>query len=478
MRIKIDRAWKRKGYTISRVIINGERFDDGKKWCSILEDEDRGLHSDMTLEEIMRIKVKGATAIPRGVYEVRMTYSPKFGKDLPLLVNVPGYSGVRIHCLTPDTEVLTEKGWQNLEQFEANPATQCYTYNTEKGIAELKPINFFVKQAYDGELYSSEGRRINYSVTDKHRMYALTKKHGGEREWQWRTADDIPYGSGFLTAVNKDGEELSEKQKAFYRLLMAVQADGYIYQYSMHASKTVFHFTKQRKVERVKELITAIGETYTESVSSDGKTHLRLSPSLSERVIEVLNPYREDGSVKILPWELLWLKSEDLKDLLLEYLFFDGRWENYLKCNKNMIISSTNLHTLNVLQAMASLCGMRSYIHDGGSSDPKRSTIWEISLYEGQDVVHPESATYHHEHYNGNVWCLNNENHTLIIRRKNRVMVVSNCGNTALDTEGCLLPGVNDIKGRVSNSRYWYSLLERLIVRAEKNGEMVWIEVG
>ena len=98
MRIRIDRAWKRKGYTISRVIINGERFGDGKKWCSILEDEDRGLHSDMTLEEIKRIKVKGATAIPRGVYEVRMTYSPKFGRMMPEIMRVPGFTGVRIHA--------------------------------------------------------------------------------------------------------------------------------------------------------------------------------------------------------------------------------------------------------------------------------------------------------------------------------------------------------------------------------------------
>lgn len=98
MRIRIDRAWRKNGYTISRVFINGERFGDGKKWCSALEDEDRGLHDAMPLSEIKALKIKGETAIPRGVYEVRITYSAKFRRNLPLLVGVKGYEGVRMHA--------------------------------------------------------------------------------------------------------------------------------------------------------------------------------------------------------------------------------------------------------------------------------------------------------------------------------------------------------------------------------------------
>lgn len=97
MRIKIDRAWKKKGYTISRVFINGERFGDGKKWCSVLEDTDRGLADWQSLNEIKAHKIKGETAIPEGVYDVIITYSQKFRRKLPLLKNVKGYEGVRIH---------------------------------------------------------------------------------------------------------------------------------------------------------------------------------------------------------------------------------------------------------------------------------------------------------------------------------------------------------------------------------------------
>ena len=97
MEWRIDRAFKKRGYTISRVFLDGKRFGDGHKFCNCLEDEDRGLTSDMSTEQIKAIKVKGKTAIPTGRYKVVITYSQRFKKDMPLLLNVKGYDGIRIH---------------------------------------------------------------------------------------------------------------------------------------------------------------------------------------------------------------------------------------------------------------------------------------------------------------------------------------------------------------------------------------------
>lgn len=43
-------------------------------------------------------KIKGQTAIPKGTYPLIVTFSNRFQKMLPLLVDVPGFSGVRIHA--------------------------------------------------------------------------------------------------------------------------------------------------------------------------------------------------------------------------------------------------------------------------------------------------------------------------------------------------------------------------------------------
>jgi hypothetical protein len=70
---------------------------DGKFECYILEDKDRGINNTLTLEQIMRVKVYGKTAIPYGRYEVDWTMSARFKVMMPILLNVVGWSGIRIH---------------------------------------------------------------------------------------------------------------------------------------------------------------------------------------------------------------------------------------------------------------------------------------------------------------------------------------------------------------------------------------------
>lgn len=99
MVIRIDRKWKKPTYTISNVYVNGERFGDGKTYCNALEDADRGLTSDMTIDQILKKKVYGETAIPKGEYLITMTYSPKYKRNMPLVNNVKGFDGIRLHSL-------------------------------------------------------------------------------------------------------------------------------------------------------------------------------------------------------------------------------------------------------------------------------------------------------------------------------------------------------------------------------------------
>lgn len=53
-----------------------------------------------TLEDQIRpagVKIFGKTAIPAGIYRILVTLSARFNRPLPLLANVPDFSGVRIH---------------------------------------------------------------------------------------------------------------------------------------------------------------------------------------------------------------------------------------------------------------------------------------------------------------------------------------------------------------------------------------------
>ena len=79
MKLVLKRAPSSDKSTIGRLYIDGVEF------CR-------------TLEDVVRDKkIPGETAIPAGTYQVKITYSPRFKRDLPLLIDVPGFEGVRIH---------------------------------------------------------------------------------------------------------------------------------------------------------------------------------------------------------------------------------------------------------------------------------------------------------------------------------------------------------------------------------------------
>ena len=91
MELKIIRKYKKNDYTIGKMYINGEYF------CDTVEDTDRGLSQNMKNSTIEAKKVYGKTAIPTGRYSVVLSYSNKFKKTLPLLKDVLGFGGIRIH---------------------------------------------------------------------------------------------------------------------------------------------------------------------------------------------------------------------------------------------------------------------------------------------------------------------------------------------------------------------------------------------
>lgn len=101
-KVELRRIARKATYTIGRLSV------DGRYICDTIEDRDRGISQDDTLEDIKRVKVKSQTAIPTGTYRVvTNVVSPKFsqkayykqycGGRLPRLLNVPGFDGILIH---------------------------------------------------------------------------------------------------------------------------------------------------------------------------------------------------------------------------------------------------------------------------------------------------------------------------------------------------------------------------------------------
>lgn len=80
-------------FTLGRLLVDGRHFG------FTCEDKDRKLEEDGE-------KVYGETAIPRGKYQVVVTFSNRFKRPMPLLLGVPGFEGVRIHGGNTDADTL------------------------------------------------------------------------------------------------------------------------------------------------------------------------------------------------------------------------------------------------------------------------------------------------------------------------------------------------------------------------------------
>ena len=97
MKLKLNRIALRKTYTIGKLYI------DGKYFCDTLEDTVRDINKSGKFDNGEK-KVKGKTAIPYGTYEIKWTYSPRFKKYTPQLMNVPQFEGIRIHAGNSSTD--------------------------------------------------------------------------------------------------------------------------------------------------------------------------------------------------------------------------------------------------------------------------------------------------------------------------------------------------------------------------------------
>lgn len=73
--------------------------NSNKLLCDTLEDRIRDLNGDGDLEDEGEDKVYGETAIPYNTYSIMVTWSPKFKREMVLVMNVPEFKGVRMHWL-------------------------------------------------------------------------------------------------------------------------------------------------------------------------------------------------------------------------------------------------------------------------------------------------------------------------------------------------------------------------------------------
>lgn len=115
----------------------GDLSVDGSFFSYALEDYDRKMEDGGK-------KVYGKTCVPRGTYDVVIDFSPKYNKEMPHVLNVPGFEGVRIHPgnMAKDSEGCILVGSTKSKDFIGNSTTTFNKLMTlmDEAYAKSEPI--------------------------------------------------------------------------------------------------------------------------------------------------------------------------------------------------------------------------------------------------------------------------------------------------------------------------------------------------
>ncbi len=113
----------------------GKMYIDGTFFCDTLEDKVRDK------------KIQGQTAIPKGTYDTIIDYSNRFKKNMPHILDVPNFEGIRIHSgnTAENTDGCILLGQRSGKDFVGNSKN---TFN-----AFMKLItDFQLKTKMDGKI--------------------------------------------------------------------------------------------------------------------------------------------------------------------------------------------------------------------------------------------------------------------------------------------------------------------------------------
>lgn len=240
------------------------------------------------------------------------------------------YKAVSHGCVTAGHEVLTKEGWIPIEQLKQGVEILTWEPN---GSAVWDTPSVLTSFNYSGNLQSFEGEAYSLEVTHDHRMpYFDTRKKfiGAKQAWEMRTIQQakLPIAG----QVSGDLPNIDE-----VRLLAAFQADGTI----TVNNQIDFKLKKQRKVERIKSILSTLNLEYKEYLNADETVVIRTDSEFLLRQTKKLK-------ASVLLWDSLALRV-----YLEESIHWDGNEKKIYTADKERA---------DMLQTMSHLSGKHASI--------------------------------------------------------------------------------------------------------------------
>jgi uracil-DNA glycosylase family 4 len=317
-------------------------------------------------------------------------------------------------CVDKDTEVLTEKGWKEI-QFLDVEKDKVAQWDKENKITFTKPLKVF-KYKYKGNLLRFKKSYFSQTVTKNHRFPIWNRK---AKKFKVVLSQDLfranngdyslPISGYFNGSINITPEII--------RLFTALQADGSIRERLRHGKEISFMFKKVRKIERLKVLLNNCKIRYSTYETTEKRTGFYLN---KEDSAELFN-FAVKTKKKFDSW-ILQLSQDCLNALVDEARWWDARRN---KGNNSYQYYSVDRTNCEWLQTAAHLTGRRATIYNN------HPTVFTTNVSDAILLTGTEKAKKVTVPYNDYVYSLNVPSTYYLVRKDGLISITGNSNYNA-----------------------------------------------
>lgn len=269
------------------------------------------------------------------------------------------YVSGNCHCLPSTNEVLTRNGWVSFDDLEKGE--EIVQWDNGKLSFAVPSEIVRGKQEVLYEFTNNVGFKM--TTTGSHRVLTQTLRGNYKTDLAETFKDGLPRDRVILISGQLDSTGLVV-QDFFIKLLVAVQADG-----SFEDKAIRFKFHKQRKVERLKEILNNLRITY--SLSEEGRFYI-------PNGVEIVSEYLDDN--KDFKPILLNLNKNQTDIFISEIQYWDGT----LTKNNNIIFDSHSITSRDFIHTLCSLNSILSFSHQYIKPNPFKlgevRTVYRVTI--------------------------------------------------------------------------------------------------
>lgn len=256
-------------------------------------------------------------------------------------------------CVTGDHEVLTKDGWKYIENVKDDEPIAEWS-SRDNSISFRVPLDWYRGTAEAGEtLISYSGESYSQTMTLNHRLPYTTTSPGAVKEG---IALTLPHSARIPKTGLYSGDK--SENEAIMRLYAAFQADGSF----SYKGRVRWHFRRERKIKRIKELLNAAGISYKEYTSGkDTSIEADWYPDANRKVF---GNYMLDYTGECLDY---WL--DELKN-----------WDGHIGKTGSVHITTVDYESALWIQTIAHLRGMGSQLYLRRKAAGNRRALYHVSL--------------------------------------------------------------------------------------------------